>query len=161
MDIYIFSGGFCAFFGKNCYRGVWGRLMHGKRSLSKEKSLKPLRFQAFSGAGNVTRTHDLLITNQLLYRLSYASNFCRFLGSLCILSRRAAVVNRNCRYFAPGLRLFRFSSGKLSRWYGRSRAPPLQYLMSYARGNPSRPNWLIQKCIRRETWYGSGHFTIM
>ena len=24
-------------------------------------------------AGNVTRTHDLLITNQLLYRLSYAS----------------------------------------------------------------------------------------
>lgn len=25
------------------------------------------------GAGNVTRTHDLLITNQLLYRLSYAS----------------------------------------------------------------------------------------
>ena len=74
----------------------------------------------------MTRTHDLLITNQLLYRLSYASNFCRFLGSLYILSRRAAVVNRNCRYFAPGLRLFRFSSGKLSRWYGRSRAPPLQ-----------------------------------
>ena len=27
------------------------------------------------GAGNVTRTHDLLITNQLLYRLSYASVF--------------------------------------------------------------------------------------
>ena len=27
----------------------------------------------FAGAGNVTRTHDLLITNQLLYRLSYAS----------------------------------------------------------------------------------------
>ena len=26
-----------------------------------------------SGAGNVTRTHDLLITNQLLYRLSYTS----------------------------------------------------------------------------------------
>ena len=74
----------------------------------------------------MTRTHDLLITNQLLYRLSYASNFCRFLGSLCILSRRAAVVNRNCRYFAPGLWLFRFSSAKLSHWYGRSRAPPLQ-----------------------------------
>jgi len=29
---------------------------------------------------------------------------------LCILSRRAAVVNRNCRYFAPGLRLFRLFS---------------------------------------------------
>ena len=26
------------------------------------------------GAGNVTRTHDLLITNQLLYRLSYTSS---------------------------------------------------------------------------------------
>ena len=26
-----------------------------------------------AGAGNVTRTHDLLITNQLLYRLSYTS----------------------------------------------------------------------------------------
>ena len=31
-------------------------------------------FQGFRvGAGNVTRTHDLLITNQLLYRLSYTS----------------------------------------------------------------------------------------
>ena len=29
------------------------------------------------GAGNVTRTHDLLITNQLLYRLSYTSNSAR------------------------------------------------------------------------------------
>ena len=48
-----------------------------------------------------------------------------------------------------------------SLFIGRSRAPPLQYLISYARGNPPRPNWLIQKCIRRETWYGSGHFTIM
>ena len=27
------------------------------------------------GAGGVTRTHDLLITNQLLYRLSYTSAF--------------------------------------------------------------------------------------
>ncbi len=27
----------------------------------------------YYGAGNVTRTHDLLITNQLLYRLSYTS----------------------------------------------------------------------------------------
>ena len=29
----------------------------------------------FSGANDVTRTHDLLITNQLLYRLSYISLF--------------------------------------------------------------------------------------
>ncbi len=28
-----------------------------------------------NGAGNVTRTHDLLITNQLLYRLSYTSMY--------------------------------------------------------------------------------------
>jgi hypothetical protein len=29
--------------------------------------------EAFVGAGNWTRTSDLLITNQLLYQLSYAS----------------------------------------------------------------------------------------
>ena len=29
----------------------------------------------FNGAGNRTRTYDLLITNQLLYQLSYASIF--------------------------------------------------------------------------------------
>ncbi len=29
----------------------------------------------FSGAGDGTRTRNLLITNQLLYRLSYASTF--------------------------------------------------------------------------------------
>ena len=34
----------------------------------------------FRGAGNVTRTHDLLITNQLLYRLSYASKRCNIKG---------------------------------------------------------------------------------
>ena len=31
--------------------------------------------QGISGASDVTRTHDLLITNQLLYRLSYTSIF--------------------------------------------------------------------------------------
>ena len=36
-----------------------------KTALSEEKTV--------FGAGNVTRTHDLLITNQLLYRLSYTS----------------------------------------------------------------------------------------
>ena len=30
---------------------------------------------AFHGASGVTRTPDLLITNQLLYRLSYTSGF--------------------------------------------------------------------------------------
>ncbi len=38
------------------------------------KSPEVKNFEAF-GAGNVTRTHDLLITNQLLYRLSYTSIF--------------------------------------------------------------------------------------
>lgn len=33
------------------------------------------RFPVISGAGGVTRTPDLLITNQLLYRLSYTSTF--------------------------------------------------------------------------------------
>ena len=41
------------------------------------KTPEILRFQAFSGAGGVTRTHDLLITNQLLYRLSYTSGSVR------------------------------------------------------------------------------------
>ena len=41
------------------------------------KTPQTLRLAGISGAGNVTRTHDLLITNQLLYRLSYASSFMR------------------------------------------------------------------------------------
>ena len=39
-----------------------------------KKTPKSCDFGVF-GAGNVTRTHDLLITNQLLYRLSYTSAF--------------------------------------------------------------------------------------
>ena len=41
------------------------------------------------GAGNVTRTHDLLITNQLLYRLSYTS-VCRV-----IVTQSIPEVNKN------------------------------------------------------------------
>ena len=37
-----------------------------------KKHRKP-KFSMLFGAGGVTRTHDLLITNQLLYRLSYTS----------------------------------------------------------------------------------------
>ena len=37
-----------------------------------KKHRKP-KFPMLFGAGGVTRTHDLLITNQLLYRLSYTS----------------------------------------------------------------------------------------
>ena len=56
-------------------RGVLG--VSGSQSGIPEKSKKPviLEITGFFGAGNVTRTHDLLITNQLLYRLSYISIF--------------------------------------------------------------------------------------
>ena len=37
--------------------------------------------QNFSGAGNWIRTSDLLITNQLLYQLSYASITTLFFGA--------------------------------------------------------------------------------
>ena len=40
-----------------------------------EQSLVSQWFPPFYGANDVTRTHDLLITNQLLYRLSYISIF--------------------------------------------------------------------------------------
>ena len=39
------------------------------------KTAEIIRFPLFFGANDVTRTHDLLITNQLLYRLSYISIF--------------------------------------------------------------------------------------
>ena len=39
------------------------------------KTAEIIRFPLLSGANDVTRTHDLLITNQLLYRLSYISIF--------------------------------------------------------------------------------------
>ena len=45
--------------------------------LATQKPPQTLRLAGVPGAGNVTRTHDLLITNQLLYRLSYASIFMR------------------------------------------------------------------------------------
>ena len=41
------------------------------RRAEKKRQVKTCR--CLHGAGNVTRTHDLLITNQLLYQLSYAS----------------------------------------------------------------------------------------
>jgi hypothetical protein len=42
------------------------------KHLEKEKTLKRLRFRAFNiGACDRIRTYDLLITNQLLYQLSY------------------------------------------------------------------------------------------
>ena len=51
------------------------------------------------GAGNVTRTHDLLITNQLLYRLSYASTF----ACPIILADAGAFVNRDFAFCRAGV----------------------------------------------------------
>ncbi len=42
-------------------------------ALKVKKAAKIKRFSLLFGATDVTRTHDLLITNQLLYRLSYSS----------------------------------------------------------------------------------------
>ena len=53
------------------------RVMADKKSNTKVKApdfpLRQGKIGRFAGAGDVTRTHDLLITNQLLYRLSYTS----------------------------------------------------------------------------------------
>ena len=42
---------------------------------AKKKPCNHWDYRVFDGASDVTRTHDLLITNQLLYRLSYTSIF--------------------------------------------------------------------------------------
>ena len=42
---------------------------------AKKKPCNHWNYRVFDGASDVTRTHDLLITNQLLYRLSYISIF--------------------------------------------------------------------------------------
>ena len=58
-------------------RGAVGKEKHGRverapaREAKKERHAFSVSF--FFGAGNQTRTDDLLITNQLLYRLSYSS----------------------------------------------------------------------------------------
>ena len=59
---------------------VWVRrlthiLTHTIFSVFATKKHRKPRFSMLFGAGGVTRTHDLLITNQLLYRLSYTSVF--------------------------------------------------------------------------------------
>ena len=58
-----------------------------KLFLKVTKTAEIIRFPPFSGANDVTRTHDLLITNQLLYRLSYISIF-TFGGADLILTNQ-------------------------------------------------------------------------
>ena len=48
--------------------------LHRNRQRIRKQPLKSFDFRG-CGANDVTRTHDLLITNQLLYRLSYISIF--------------------------------------------------------------------------------------
>ena len=59
---------------------VWVRqlthiLTHTIFSVFATKKHRKPKFSVLFGAGGVTRTPDLLITNQLLYRLSYTSIF--------------------------------------------------------------------------------------
>ena len=59
---------------------VWVRqlthiLTHTIFSVFAAKKHRKPKFSMLFGAGGVTRTPDLLITNQLLYRLSYTSTF--------------------------------------------------------------------------------------
>ena len=51
------------------------------------KTAEIIQFPLFSGANDVTRTHDLLITNQLLYRLSYISIFTFGVADLLITNQ--------------------------------------------------------------------------
>ena len=50
-----------------------GELVALLSAFLQQKSIENRSFRCFFGAGGVTRTPDLLITNQLLYRLSYTS----------------------------------------------------------------------------------------
>ena len=62
------------------YAPRWGRLSMRRDHSSAKASTEPKKRRADNdsslfvyGAGDVTRTHDLLITNQLHYRLCYTS----------------------------------------------------------------------------------------
>ncbi len=58
---------------------------------AEKKKLRSVKRHHGVGAGNVTRTRDLLITNQLLYRLSYSSKHYAILihQQLCLALRAA------------------------------------------------------------------------
>ena len=62
------------------YRAFYSRkepnlLLDFYSSKAKKKPCNHWNYRVFAGASDVTRTHDLLITNQLLYQLSYTSEF--------------------------------------------------------------------------------------
>ena len=79
------------------------------------KTAEIIQFPLFSGANDVTRTHDLLITNQLLYRLSYISIFTFGVADLILTNCRTkqveekrAVKKTQCFLWFPAF--FRTSS---------------------------------------------------
>ena len=63
---------------------------------SRTKRATKLRYTSSSGANKGTRTPDLLITNQLLYRLSYIGIF-----SICYYSRSRSVCPAPQESFFP------------------------------------------------------------
>ena len=64
----------------------------------KRETPRPLDLRASFGANDVTRTHDLLITNQLLYRLSYISKW--DFPTQSMISHFLPFVNRNFKKHA-------------------------------------------------------------
>ena len=62
------------------------------------------------GAGNQNRTDDLVITNDVLYRLSHTSKIALFLGDLYIISNKNPFVKTFLQFFATFWQ--RFSSQK-------------------------------------------------
>ena len=53
------------------------------------------------GAGNQNRTDDLVITNDVLYRLSHTSICRRHIDDLYIISNKIPFVNTFFQFFTP------------------------------------------------------------
>ena len=70
-------------------------ITHTGEKVKKKKKEQILRSALFSGAGNQSRTDDLVITNDVLYQLSHASVACDF----DIIPNEFAFVNRFLKIF--------------------------------------------------------------
>ena len=84
------------------------------RSTNYKKGRRSYGPPAFFGAGDVTRTHDLLITNQLHYRLCYTSNMWLTFNHI----RNYTTESINCQYFIKQILCFNplfFSNTPLRR----------------------------------------------
>ena len=99
---------------------VWVRIL--THTLARNKCCQEVRktpdFRTKSdafGAGGVIRTHDLLITNQLLYLLSYTSKGALF-DARCIVAQKKCFVNTGAKIFYCG-----------AAFYGKTPAQPELY----------------------------------